>query len=218
MMMVFRFCLVVFVTYTIGVSAIIAQDGETARSQFFAKIKQSYALTKDSPIRNITTVETGDTSTTKDWKPYSSWIEELILPDRQHFKYTLRGSGEFIQIEKTKYHTDPQGHWTSTFEEGGPSLLNPASPRFGFADDSTVFSNISSEVPEKDVTVFRLMYKRKPVLEDPEKSIFVKTFWFDERGVLFKEDVIGYNGRNWVRTTQNYEYDPNIRIEAPIPN
>lgn len=213
-----KFCAVVIAIFTIGTSGVVAQDGDAARMQFFALVKQSYALTKDVPFRNVTIVETGDTATTKDWRPYSSWIEELIVPGRLHLKYTSRGVGEFIQVDKSKYILDSQGHWTSTNEERGLDRVNPASPRLGFADDSTVFYNISPEIPDKNVTAFRLLYKRKPALDDPETSIFIKTFWFDPSGVLYKEDVIGYNGKNWVRTTQNYEYDPNIKIEAPITN
>lgn|GEM_PF-5138533 len=211
-----KFCAGVLVAYIIGISAVIAQDGEGTRSQFLAQVKQSYGLTKDSPFRNITVVETGDTATTKDWKPYSSWVEGIIAPERLHFKYTSRGNGEFIQIEKTRYSIDPQGRWTRTVEERKLDRVNPASPRLGFANNSTTFYNISSELPEKNLTAFRLVSKREPELQDPEKSIFIYTFWFDERGVLCKQDSIAYNGRNWVRTTQNYEYDLNIKIEAPI--
>ena len=50
---------------------------------------------------------------------------------------------------------------------------------------------------------------------ESERDLATNTFWFDEKGILFKREAIVFNGVSWSRHTWLYEYDPSIRIEAP---
>ena len=60
----------------------------------------------------------------------------------------------------------------------------------------------------------RTHYQNKTILSYVTEQTF--RFVPDTDGILFKHVSIGYNGRNWVRTTEVFEYDPAIKIEAPI--
>jgi hypothetical protein len=194
------------------------QAMQAIRAKLVAAMKKSFDLTADASYRARTTVETGSSSTGKNWSPYSSWVIEGVFPDLFHLAYTSGRRGDFVWMGKTKYSSEEaNGDWLRTEEKIGRSPQNPASA-IGLSGPNFEFYDASAESGDSGVTVFRVV--KNPVRDtaDFEPKIVTWTYWFDERGLLFKHDSIGYNGRNWVRTTENYEYDPTIKIDVPISN
>jgi len=198
----------------IGPSVVFSQDVETLRSEFQAAMRKSVELTKDISYRTKITVEMGTTSTTTDWQPYSSRVVESSFPDRAHVTFTSSIKSEFIQIGKVRYETSPNGTWVRTEVSKDPPIRNPAAA-IGVSGPSFEFSKTSSQADDGDATIFCIIKNPEPGAKD-FAQVVTFTFWFDGKGILYKFDSIAYNGKAWVRTTSNYEYDPSIKIEAPI--
>jgi len=199
----------------IGSSSIFGQDAESDRATIEAAMKRSREITKDASYRTVTKVETGTSPTTKEWEPYSSWRIENVYPDRTHFKYTSGRTGEWIGIGRVRYtrQQNEKDEWVQG-EAPPPIWVNNPSAQIGLNGPVFKFYNAVGLASDAAVTVLRVV--KEPDGTSPQKATVFWTFWFDKDGILFKHDSIGYNGRNWVRNTQMYEYDPTIKIEAPI--
>ena len=201
----------------IGTGVGIGQDAGTLPSEFRAAMRKSFELTKDVSYRNNVTVEMGSTSTTTEWQPYSSRVAAFSFPDRAHIIRTSRINGEFIQIGKVTYQTYQNGTWVRSEVQKDPSITNPAAG-IGVGGPNFEFSKATPDSPDGQATVFRIVKNPEPGTKDFDKQVLTWTYWFDDKGILYKHESIGYNGTNWVRTTEVYEYDPTIKIEAPIIN
>lgn len=199
----------------IGPSVVFSQEAETLRSEFRAAMNKSAALTANASYRNRATVEMGSTPTTSEWQPYSSRVVEFAYPDSTHIVHTSRIKGEFIQIGKITYQTYQNGSWVQSEVRKESPVTNPAAA-IGVGGPNFEFSKPSSLASDGRATVFRIVKNPEPGTKDFETQVVTWTFWFDDTGILYKHDSIAYNGSNWVRTTEVYEYDPSIKIEAPI--
>jgi hypothetical protein len=207
---IMRTVITVALALSIIVPAVLAQDTEALRSEFRAAMNKSAALTANASYRNKATVEMGPTSSTTEWQPYSSRVVEFAYPDSNHIVYTSRIKGEFIQIGKVTFQTYQNGTWVKSEVRKESPITNPAAA-IGVGGPNFEFSRTNSD----GFDVFRIINNPEPGTKDFEKQIVTWTFWFDAKGVLFKHDSIAYNGINWVRTTEVYEYDSTIKIEAP---
>jgi hypothetical protein len=194
-----------------------AQVGKDIKAQLVAAMKKSRELTENASYRTITKVEKGEASAPINWGPYSSWRIEVIFPDRWRLTYTSGRKGDFIQIGKTKYSLGDNQSWIQSEVEKGPPVINSA-PEIGIHGPNFEFYDASSEAGENSVTVFRVVKNPDAERGDVEKKPVTWTYWFNEKGIIFKHDGISYNGFNWVRTTSTYEYDPTIKIEPPATN
>jgi hypothetical protein len=48
-------------------------------------------------------------------------------------------------------------------------------------------------------------------------TVYIQRYWFDQNGLFLKtETVSGVDDKIISRTVERYEYDPNIKIEAPV--
>ena len=205
------------IAVTVGTSAVFGQDVSALRSELIAAMKGSFEKTKATPFRTRTKVEMGLTPTTQDWEPYSSGVIETILPDMSHFTFTSGRTGEYVRIGDTSFIRDEKGGWRSHVTKSAWwSISNPAAA-LGLNGRSFEFYTESSG-SNRNVKVYRVVKTQDTGAEDLEKRKITWIFSFDKTGVLFEHESTGYNGRNWVRTTESFEYDPNIKIEAPISN
>jgi hypothetical protein len=193
-----------------------AQDRTISHAELFAFMKRSDDATKISPYRKSITIETGE-APDGSWKPYSSMMEEIILPDRSRLTYKSGRQGEFLRIGKTIYAKENgHGPWERSPREAEGWLVTPSStPVFKgpIVDLTFVGSNGSNE---NGVTEIRVVSKPKPGSPNLEKETLTYTYFFDEKGLLFKHESIAFNGTNWLRRTEIYEYDLSISIEVPV--
>jgi hypothetical protein len=204
-----------FLIFLFCVPWAVAQEKEITAEEFQAFLKKSIAVTKTSPYRKTVTVETGD-SPRGSWKPYSSWVSEYVFPDRSHDRYASGSQGESIWIGNIFYRRSTDESWSASRKPTGLSVSSPSSLR-GFGDRLVKFHITSTNAPEENpAVIIREISKRKNAAADADERLIYFSSWFFENGVLNKYENIGFNGRDWVRTTEIYEYDRNIRIEAPL--
>ena len=81
-------------------SIVLCQETRIDRSEFLASMRKSETATKGIPYRTRTTIETGPTHNGP-WQPYSSMVEERVVPDRSHLIYTSRNRGEYIRVGRS---------------------------------------------------------------------------------------------------------------------
>lgn len=118
---------------------------------------------------------------------------------------------EFVRIGKYLYsRTDPNSKWELNEDKGWANYPNNPAGRFGFPPWSE-FSLVSSD--GKAATI-RVVAKRS--VDADEKHTDIVVFVFDSKGILIQKEEIGYNGWSFVRRIEDYEYDSNIKVEAPI--
>lgn len=191
----------------------LAQDRMITRSEFLTFMKWSEEATKTAPYRKTITFETGQTQEGP-WKPYSSMVDEVITPDRSRLTYTSGPPREFVRIGKSMYSKESNGSWTLAKEEAQGWRVSPASePMFRGPVIEYWIAEVKGESQE---TVIKVVSKPEATAVRPETEILFYTYFFDQNGQLSRATSISFNGKNWVKCTENIEYDLDIRIEAPI--
>ncbi len=200
---------VAFVISIIGLASTIfvsAQDKEIKLDDLLGYLATSRATTNNGPYRSRVTVEISD-DTSGPWRSYSSWVDEVVPPDRSHFTYTSGRKGDFIKIGKAAYSRQPNGDWVVT-SVVSISIPNIPMARPGFAPSTTFTESLGDD----GVLTVTAITKNK----GNAKNLFIYTYSFDEHGVLIAKSNTGFNGSNWVKQTNRLEHDSSIRIVAPI--
>lgn len=151
------------------------------------------------------------------------WTYESVLPDRIRYIHTetegdrVRRTEE-INIGKTKYCRRENGPWenvsASCIGGGVGGISNTLSFRYS---KETIKPN------KEDVQLFRQYITYKDTYsktKDTEGLSYYETkYWLSKDGLLITEEFrYGLIDSNTVKriTVDTYEYDPNIKIEAPI--
>ena len=193
--------------FLVGLLTLTAQEREITKAEFWEQFKRSRETTKDIPFRERVTVETA-AEPTGPWQPYSSWTNECILPDRSRLVYTSGRTGEFLFIGKTSYTRLEHGGWI-TSSEPVPHISPPASH---FAYSSPVVFKLKATGSSEQIEVVTSAGSFDRIGTDAKSY----TYSFDNRSVLVKSVAIVHNGNNWLRRTEVFEYDADIKIEAPL--
>lgn len=199
------------VLLAIGLAA--AQDAKIERRGFLDYLETSSKLTKNSPFRSSVKIQTSDYSD-RDWEPYSSWVIESVFPDRSYLSYKTGRQGDFLRIGMYLYSKEQlSSPWVLSEDDGQRWVSIPSSPSStpGFMGPIVEYSVVTSG---EAGTAIKVVSKPTPGAET--KDILIYVYSFDEKGVLFRQESIAFNGRRFVRRNENYEYDPTIKIEAPI--
>jgi hypothetical protein len=213
-------CFVMFTLFA-AVPAVFAQEVST-RAEFLSFMKRSETATKGVPIRTTTTVETGEHANGP-WKPYSSWVETRVLPDRSHVTYLTGPSVqaglalESIRNGKDIFAKQQDGEWTRRPDKAEGWLVSPASEP-GFRGPAVKYEmvNIVDDFIDVNSTVIRVVSFTKQDVESSDTTTLTYIYVFDDKGVLRKQESIAHNGRNWLRRRETYEYDKRIKIQAPV--
>lgn len=195
----------------VNVFEVSAQKTGISNKDLVSYFQRSQKATGDGPFRNRTVIETGETHDGP-WKPYSSWIYQVILPDRSHLQYTSGRVGEFIHIGERSFSMAANGGWTESKDTISGSTSSPSNPFRAFRGPVVVYT----EDREGDMLRVTVTSKPSAEAEPSHTKTLTHMYYFDSTGVLKREQSIGYNGSKWVRRTETFEYDPNIRIVAPI--
>lgn len=204
-------CLVVMLG---GAAAAAAQEkaiGLADLDRYFQRSEKAYP---NSPWSVRTVVEVGETPKGP-WESYSGWTYTVVPPDRAHLVYSGGRKGEFLHIGPISYSHAEDGRWVISEDTIKGSLASPnAIRRFGDGVMSYTESRVGGVIA---VTV-----TAKPSEgADPSDtctrtySIYFADLDIAGRGVITGEESIAHNGTQWVRTTNTYTFNPNIRIEAP---
>ena len=204
-----RFVFLILITLCVT-SGVQAQSRTTTRAAFVEYMERSDGATKNSPYRRIITIESSDNAN-GNWAPFSSMVQECILPDRSRLVYRSGPQGEYIRIGKTQYGKESANRgWVLSDKEAQGWIVTPSSTP-GFNGPIIEYLILD---PEKNGTVVKVISKPSDVTDAKESWTY--EYSFDDKGFLVRFRSIGYNGSRLTRRTEEFEYDPNIKIEAPI--
>lgn len=160
------------------------------------------------PWRVRTTVEVGDTPKGP-WEDYSRASYTVVPPDRSRLVYHSGRTGEFLRIGPLSYSKAEDGTWTLSDAMEGPLVSPHAVRRFG---DGVISYNRSRSGDIVVVTVISKPFADADPL-DPRIRKYVS--YFADGGVLTGDESVVHNGEKWVRTSNIYTFNPNIRIQSP---
>ena len=193
-------------------SSAAQEERAISREKLAAYFRQSENAVGNFPFRDRTVIEFGETRNGP-WTPYSSWIMEAVRPDRSRITYTSGRFGEFIHIGKVSFAKELDGTWAekSTDIIHG-STASPSAAK-GFSSNP---HNSYTERIEGDTLVVTVLSKKDPIADATDTKNYTYHYYFDNKGILIRHIWFGHNGQSWVKRVENYEYDPNIRIEVPV--
>jgi hypothetical protein len=152
-------------------------------------------------------------------------ILEIIPPDRSRYismKETSKGvawRSESIRVGKRRFRREDNGEWKEEKESGGGIGGGEGSGYIGYKLEKTIERKLKKgEVAgNKKVDLYETFSTYKYIY--PLKTItkvWKEIYSFDADGMFVKREEEYNDGSNSVRkTVEEYEYDPNIKIEAP---
>jgi hypothetical protein len=193
----------------LGITCIYAQSSVPLKDG-----KQWAKFLSETPHRMKMIVEMRDTQDSN-WELYSSQTKE-VAGDRWHLIQHTGLKFEIIGIDGRTYQKLPEGSWqVGNARDGytGATVRSISKPMIQF-----------SEIQNKDgskVVDTRTQWTQQVIRTGEVVDMDRKTReWFDEAGRLVRVETEHFNfeRKKFQKNTEVYEYDPNIRIEAPIPD
>jgi hypothetical protein len=203
------------ITLFVGVSGVYSQAEVITAAEYAGMLSAANNIARSTPYRDKMTVEFAD-SVDGPWERYSYQETEWIAPDRNRNVQFTGNRYETIQIGDSVYKRKAGGPWTrnqrtipqstqtvwTIKESSAEYILHRATTEGGNTIVERTFTG--GLVRSIDGTVFERFAKSRT--------------WFDTQRRVVKEESITYNHqhKSFHRTTREIEYDPTIRIEAPI--
>lgn len=197
----------------LGIHGMYAQSSSMATEE---KRRNARKTLSETPHRVKMTVEMRETADSK-WELYSSQTKEVAGRDRWHLTQHTGLKLELIAIGDRTYQKMPDGSWQLRSNEGGytgPTVRSVSKP--------VVESNVVAEKTDGGKVVETRSESKLQVIRTGEVVNMDHTTreGFDQEGRLISVETEHFNfeRKKFQRVTELYEYDPNIRIEAPIPS
>lgn len=199
-------------------TAAVAQNSEIPKEDF-DRVRSTYKdfFAKESyRIRYLH--ETFPSEEAKQPEKTSSWVTEFAPPNREHHYHGLSSTDPNDKFERivigAEIFTNRGGTWKKLESSGGGSGFSSgvASAEY-FVRGSEQIGNQMTTVYEV-ITGSRFSRGGGPM----QTSFYSSKYWIGKDGRILKyvgESDALITKRS--RTTHVYEYDPNIKIEAPIP-
>lgn len=188
------------------------QGREIFREEFEQFMRRSMEITKDTSYRTTVRIYQSD-KPNGDWALYSSWIRESVFPDRSYLRYTSRTEQEILRIGTTGYIKGNDGRWLRSEGDRAELIASPAHVfGLGLTARYVVFEKDEAGVGEPTLI---LIHTKSKIVRDNGKDTNTYKYWFDNNGVLVKNESIAFNGSNWLQRIEAYEYDIRIRVEPP---
>lgn len=204
----------ILLLFCVSVIAAVGQETKVTRAEAYEYFRASGRQIAGASFRDTTNIFQGDTPNGP-WKPYSSWINLVVPPDRSHLTYTSGRSGDFINIGRERYaRANAAEPWVRADDgiSNFTSITVPSSPSNVPGDDDTIISMTVEKTPA--FSILRIVTAKKAATAEKDKGF--AEYFFDEKGILTKKNTVFHNGFWFVRRIEVYEYNPEIKIEAPI--
>lgn len=216
---------------TLLVSAAESQRRTVTESEIDALLKTAVGVRKSVAYRITHSAFVANPSNNEDERK-SLTVAEWLPPDRWRSMIEYRPSStselvrkEEIRIANKRFSRENLGEWTVTATEavdGGGAFDIPWATDYG-PDTVTSLEYQYAGTQKIDGKIFDLYRKIRTVSYGarPGKPLrtVTRTYWFDNQGRLAKlvndDDDAPNTGRRY-RLLFDYEYDPTIKIEAPI--
>lgn len=155
----------------------------------------------------------------------STDVQEFVAPDRMH--NIEEGGKEVIVIGQTMYVKE-DGRWRNLGTQMSDmaekmkerarkmSAEERAEAMKGLTAD---YKSLADEMLDgRPTAVYEMHSQMDTHMPGVGPIVTITKYWVGKSDGLFrKEETDGEEAGMKIKTTQTYEYDPNIRIEAPIP-
>jgi len=198
-------------------AALIAGQEKTIEKANFLEITAKAEEKLEGKTYRKTTVN--ETFVARDSKPLKSskTIFETIPPDRTRWiRDDETGKLEAITIGAKRYIRKNGGEWKENYGGGVGNGIG-CGARIE-SESYTVIEN--TKLDGKTVNLYEMKKKLTNVScgEDSRDQVWLERYWITKDGMYLKtEDEYEYVGEHsFRRSTAIYEYDPNIKIEAPV--
>jgi hypothetical protein len=180
--------------------------------------RQSLTSQKAYRVRSTSVVSIGGGQT-------RTSVREFVAPDRTH---NIEDGREVITIGKVMY-VKKGGEWQnlgtqmSDMAEKMKERVQQLSPeeKAGATKGLSVgnYKSLGDEMLDGvPTTVYEMHSQVDTKVQGVGSIVMITKFWIGKSDGLFhKEESNGEEAGMKVKTTRTYEYDPSIKIEAPIP-
>ena len=207
----------------IGFISIFGQDKTISESEFRVVFDKWNQLSKQKTYRVKVIAESQLNGNVSNFREES--YNEFVPPDRRRYVSelktpTLSNRVETIYIGEKKYTRKNLGEWKEVkVEEKSQRKKDKI-----IIAEQIEYKYIGKESLEgQKANVYEQLVKHKITNEKQATESFstIKMkYWFGESGLLLKmemeTEITSGIMKSFSRRTWNYEYDPNIKIEAPI--
>lgn len=173
----------------------------------------SYKILSTTPHRVKITIESRETEESP-WELYSSMTEEVASPTRRHVVQhfgpgTLRR--EYIYIDRQTFmKLLPDGPWQLLPDSYTGATVRQLGGVSSTAIDERKDGNVVDTSSHGKLQIIRT----GEIVELDTKT----KEWFDDDGRLIRNQIEQFNHdrKRFQRRTQEFEYDPTIKVEAPV--
>lgn len=202
-----------------------AQEATFDENTLNALKKDSAAWLEGKKIRIVSVDERleneGKTSVVR-----SKSTSEFLPPDRYHYIFeTTTAAGtertEYIDIGKESFVRRGDGDWEIFVPSGKGGMGNGTGDGFERPQIETkVVRTLSKNVNVNDQTanLYQTVTTVKYTFTTrTHTNVFIESYWFDNSGRMLKsfEETQYGDTKKSTRSTTEYDYDPNLKIEAP---
>lgn len=216
-----KITLILFICLT-GFSLCFGQEKVITQNEFdvvYAKWKRQ---SKDKSYRVKQTLESKLNGTDSNRREEST--SEYAPNDKRRFVFTLKTpivtKSETIYIENKKYTRKNEGEWKEELIK--PKVSTQSERKIEV--ESNEYKYLGQETINTQATeIYVHIAKHKINNEKTSKnssSTYTTKYWFDKNGLLHKMEseveIITGMMKSSSKRTYFYEYDPTIKIEAPI--
>lgn len=200
-------------------TALVFGQGRTLNKEEYNKITQkAFGDLQGKPYRGIFTSEFFDDRNSSPTETTKS-ISEFVPPDRYHWTIESKNlKRETIIIGSKKYYRLNNGEWTDK-EEMLTQLSSGNSS--GIPRDSSEVYKVFEDVKlnGKKINLYEKITKLTNFSTENKGTtkIWTSKIWISKDGIILKlqDEYETIGKKSLQRSITVYEYDPNIKIEAP---
>ena len=197
------------------------QDRIISEAEFMGYRNQASRALANTPYREKMTTETKEVNDTV-WRPFSISEVEYIRPDRMYSRSTTTGVGEtepsteWIRVGDKKYVKYKGRGWQSDDRSERPT----PPPAAKAAEKSIIeYKHLGTTIflGQTAVLIQKTHIRENVVNGQTFLITTTERNWIDSGGRFLQLEFLTHNPpKRSIRQTTVYQYDPTIRIEAPI--
>ena len=210
--------------------SLFAQETGIEKAEFDAALKNRFRKFAGQSYRLTTLREDLPTETNKNITSSKS-VSEFARFGGNRLLYefdsrSLKTRMETITINGKTYIRQNDGEWTEKSVSGENEKPSAPERKFVTVEEQTQYKSLGAQILDKlNTFVYAKIEKKKLVNEADKKELFstiVTKYWLDADGGIVKEETLTENQFKpsdslfRSRRTAVWEFDPNIKIEAPV--
>lgn len=226
------FCLTFILLSAVG---IFAQEKTIEKSVFDAALKNRFLKYSGQYYRQTTRSEsiTPDPGSSKITSKSVTEFAKPLAATRLFYEFdsrTIKSKMETVIIDGKIYSRKDDGEWTTKEFAIEREKLPEQREKFDVVELQTEYKWIGTEILNKlNTSVYAKIEKKKQVNETNKNEMFstiVTKYWLDQDGGIVQEESLMENqiklpgrplsGIYRHRRTTVWEFDPSIKIEAPV--